>query len=87
MIEQELIDAGFEKQESNHLESGNGYNYYYYILDLCEGVCLLSCDSDEVVNDNWYIKSFDIPALKIETTSHLKEFLELVRTLTGCENV
>jgi hypothetical protein len=87
MTEQELIDAGFEKQESNHLESGNGYDYYYYILDLCEGVCLLSCDSDEVVDDKWYIKSFDIPSLTIKTTSHLKEFLELVRTLTGCENV
>jgi hypothetical protein len=87
MTEQELIDAGFEKEEANHKETGNGYDYGYYILDLCEGICLVSCDSDEVIDDNWYIKSFDIPALKIETQTHLAEFLELVRTLTGCEHV
>jgi hypothetical protein len=87
MTETELIDAGFEKQEANHKETNNGYDYYYYILDLCEGICLLSCDSDEVIDNNWYIKSFDIPALKIETQTHLTEFLELVRTLTGCEDV
>lgn len=87
MTEKQLIEAGFEKQEANHVETDNGYDYYYYILDLCEGVCLLSCDSDEVTDDKWYIKSFDIPALKIETQTHLNEFLDLVRTLTGCEHV
>ena len=40
MTEKELIGAGFEKQEANHVETDNGYDYYYYILDLCEGVCL-----------------------------------------------
>ncbi len=87
MTELDLIDAGFEKQTANHTETGNGYNYHYYILDLCEGVCLISCDSDEVKDEEWYIKSFDIPSLKISTTEHLVEFLELVKTLTGCENV
>jgi len=87
MTEKILIDAGFEKQEANHTETGNGYDYYYYILDLCAGVCLISCDSDEVENDEWYIKSFDIPALRIETKAHLDEFMELVKTLTGCEDV
>ena len=87
MKEQEIINAGFEKQESNHSESGNGYDYHYYILDLCEGVCLISCDSDEVKDKEWYIKSFDIPSLKISTTEHLAEFLELIKTLIGCENV
>lgn len=87
MTEQQLIDAGFEKQTANHMETGNGHDYYYYLLDLCEGICLVSTDSDEVVDGNWFIKSFDIPALKIESPDHLAEFLELVKTLTGCENV
>lgn len=87
MTELDLIDAGFEKQLANHIETGNGYDYNYYILDLCEGVCLVSCDSDEIIDGEWFIKSFDIPSLKIFTTAHLVEFLELVKTLTGCENV
>jgi hypothetical protein len=87
MKEIDLTNAGFEKQEAKDTETGNGYDYYYYILDLCEGVCLVSCESDEVKEDEWYIKSYDIPSLKIHSTDHLAEFLELVKTLTGCENV
>lgn len=84
MTEQELIDAGFEKETANHMETGNGYDYYYYLLELCEGISLISSDSDEVVDGNWIIKSFDVPALKIETKAHLDEFLEIVRTLIKC---
>ena len=84
MTEQELIDAGFEKETANHMETGNGYDYYYYLLELCEGISLISSDSDEVVDGNWIIKSFDVPALKIETKVHLDEFLEIVRTLIKC---
>ena len=87
MTEKELIEAGFEKQEANSIDTNNGFDYYYYELDLCEGIYLVSTESDEVENDNWCIKSFDIPALRIETKAHLDEFLELVKTLTGCENV
>lgn len=87
MTEQQLITAGFSKEEVNHLESNNEHDYYYYILDLCEGVCLVSIDNDDAIDDIWYVKSFDVPALKIRTLEHLNDYLKLVRTLTGCENV
>lgn len=87
MTEQDLIDAGFEKQEANHLETGNGYNYYYYLLELCEGISLISEDSDRIKDDNWEIKSFDIPALSIKNLDHLQQFIELVKTVTDCKNV
>lgn len=80
MTEQELIDAGFKKQLCNHLESGNGYDYYYYINDVCEGIYLISSDSDEVVNNEWCVISYDIP-IKIKTKEKLQEFLELINQI------
>jgi len=85
MTEQELLDAGFEKQEASHSETGNGYDYHYYILELCEGICLISNDSDNVVNEHgWFVKSFDIPSINIKNIEHLHAFIELVKTITDC---
>ncbi len=85
MTEQELIDAGFEKQEVLNAESDNGYDYYYYIKELCDGVSLISSDSDVVIEDNWFVKSFDIPALKIDTKEHYDNFISLIRVISGCD--
>lgn len=79
MTEKELIAAGFKKQEANHLETGNGYDYYYYTLEVCEGVNLISSDSDEFTHDFWIVKSFDIPELYIEYFTDLREFINAVR--------
>lgn len=85
MTEQELIDSGFEKQYANHTETGNGYDYHYYILELCEGICLISQDSDNVIGeDGWFVKSFDIPAINIKHLEHLNAFIELVKNITNC---
>lgn len=87
MQEIDLINAGFEKQTVSNEESGNGYDYYYYFLELCEGISLKSEDNDVVKDGNWIITSFDIPALNIETVEHLNAFLELIATVTDCKNV
>ena len=84
MTEQELINAGFEKQEAKNAETGNGYDYYYYILELCEGITLMSEDNDRVKDNNWEVRSFDIPALKIKYSYQLKYFIDLMRTITNC---
>ena len=36
MTENQLIKHGFKKQTCSDLESGNGYDYYYYILTVPE---------------------------------------------------
>jgi hypothetical protein len=62
MTEQEIINMGFEKVEVLNSESQNGYDYYYYIIDLMPGLSLhTSCDdesSDEwlVYNPDWDVK-------------------------------
>jgi hypothetical protein len=79
MTEEHLKAAGFKKQEANHLETGNGYDYYYYTLDLTEGITLISSDSDEVNHDFWIVKSFDIPELCIEYFTELREFINAIK--------
>lgn len=79
MTEEHLIAAGFKKQEANHLETGNGYDYYYYTLEVCEGINLISSDSDEFNDNFWIVKSFDIPELYIEYFTDLREFINVVR--------
>lgn len=84
MTEQELINIGFIKQEANHSETGNGYDYYYYILDLCEGLFLYSSDNDTVIDNIWEVKSFDIPSLRIIHKEHLEQLIELSKTILKC---
>lgn len=82
MREEELLKIGFERYDILNEESSNGYDYYYYILNLCNGVCLVSSDSDRVTNDFWTIKCFDIPDLKIEDAEKLMRFITFMETMT-----
>ena len=58
MTEQELIDLKFDKVEILDGESQNGYDYYYYVLDLLPGLSLISSASDES-KDGWKVYNFD----------------------------
>ena len=86
MTEDELIEAGFQKQECNHLESGNGYDYYYYTNEVCEGIYLVSSDSDDLHNGEWSVFSHDIP-IKIKTKEKLQEFLELINYIKDDQTI
>ena len=75
MTEQELIDLGFDKVEVLDDESQNGYDYYYYMLDIFPGFSLISSGNDES-KDGWSVYNFDlINGDKITKASilHLKE--------------
>jgi hypothetical protein len=75
MTEQELIDLGFDKVEVLDDESQNGYDYYYYVLDLLPGLSLISSGNDES-KDSWSVYNFDwINGDKITKASilHLKQ--------------
>ena len=64
------VELGFERVEVSDSESQNGYDYYYYILDLLPGLSLVSSANDEsteswkVYNFNWDTKNpLDIPSI------------------------
>jgi hypothetical protein len=55
MKEKELIDLGFKKIEVPDKESDNGYDYYYYELNIMEGLSLISTDNIDAKKDKWYV--------------------------------
>lgn len=72
MTEQEIIDADFERVDVTDEESQNGYDYYYYKKCISDEVVLISSDNDESGLDNWYVKNFDWPCVKITTIEDVR---------------
>ena len=64
MTEQDLIDLGFIEIIVTDEESNNGYDYYYYSLDLMEGLSLNSNDSDNTSTHGWEVHNYDWPTVK-----------------------
>jgi hypothetical protein len=81
MTEEELVELGFEKISVLDEESQNGYDYYYYQKELCENVVLHSVDSAEVKDNDWYLRCWDIPAIRIHSKLHYAEFLEVLNNI------
>lgn len=80
MTEADLIDLGFNKVEINDSDSQNGYDYYYYSLDVFNNLTLSSVDSDRVENGNWFVFNFDWPdQFKLVNKEHVIHFLETLR--------
>jgi hypothetical protein len=79
MTENELTDLGFNKVEVNDLESQNGYDYYYYTLDIFNNLTLISVDNDRVQDENWYVYNLDWPdQFKLQTVDQVQHFLQSV---------
>ena len=78
MTEEEIIDLGFEKVDILHDESQNGYNYYYYHKEVVPNLALHSTDSDDVQNNHWQLKCFEIPSVQISTSEEYLRFVNAV---------
>ena len=84
MTEEWLISEGFEKTVVPHSESGNGYDYYFYSKEICDDISLYTTDSDQVTNNDWTIKCWQIPSLMIKSLEHYYKFIDLLNVLI-CE--
>ncbi len=76
MTEEELIKLGFEKQIED-----NGENpFYYYTLDIVDGLYGITDADDQIKNDEWSVElSFDCnPRIKFKD---VKSFTELINLL------
>lgn len=76
MTEQELISLGFKKNTEEDLDG----SFYYYTLDIVEGLYCITDASDEVENDEWTVElSFDcIPRIKFRDVKSLTELIILL---------
>jgi hypothetical protein len=82
MTEEELIESGFEKITVQDDESQNGYDYYYYHKEICDNIVLYTTDSIDVKDNNWTIRCWDVPAIRISTKEHYLQFLEVISNIT-----
>jgi hypothetical protein len=81
MTEQDLINEGFEKILISDDESQNGFDYHYYYKEVCENIVLHTIDSTDVVDDNWIVKCFEVPAIKISELFHYQQFMQLMNNI------
>ena len=80
MTEQKLLELGFLKVEVLDEESQNGYDYYYYMLDILPGLSLISSASDEST-ENWNVYNFDWDSNKALTEDSIKHLIWIASDL------
>ena len=78
MTELELVAMGFKKQIEEDIDGP----FYYYTLDIVEGLYCITDASDEaaIENDEWTVElSFDcIPRIKFRDVKSLTELINLL---------
>lgn len=81
MIEQDLIDLGFERTDVSEIECGDDA-FYYYTLDFSRGFSLITNSSDEVTTvagyHRWYVEGFEAPEIRFVDRSELEQFINIV---------
>jgi len=79
MNEEQLKVLGFEKQEEK--------SFYYYTLDVVNGLSFISQSNDEVENGEWIVEIFDtIPAIKFKDVKKLRNLIDLLNQNKDDEN-
>ena len=74
MTEEQLKVLGFEKQtETSEL------SYYYYTLDIVNGLSFITQASDEVKNGEWIAETFETtPAIKFKDAKKLSTLIDIL---------
>ena len=76
MTEKELILLGFEK----HIEEDIDGSFYYYTLNIVEGLYGITNVDDQIKNDEWSVElSFDCnPRIKFKDVKSLTKLINLL---------
>jgi hypothetical protein len=82
MKEQDLIDAGFTKRIVTKEESGNKEDFYYYFLEVLDGITLVSDATVEIEGDQWTVDCFEVDKILITEPEQLFNFLETMKICT-----
>jgi len=75
MTEEQLRVLGFEQEVETSEPT-----FYYYTLDIVEGLCLITQANDEVENGEWIVEIFETaPAIKFKDVKSLTELINLLK--------
>jgi hypothetical protein len=82
ILEQDLIDLGFERTDEPTLSSGSAQDWHYYTLkigiDEWNDFCLISSASDEVQNGEWKVYIFNNDSFVFRSKDQLEAFINLL---------
>lgn len=81
MKENNIIKLGFKKVNVTAEESGDK-SFFYYVLDICNGLSFISNSNDEVINDNWYVELFNTE-IPIQFTKY-KQLKKIIKIINKC---
>ena len=74
MTEKEIQKLGFEQQVETSDPS-----FYYYTLDIVDGLSFITQANDEVENGEWIVEIFETtPAIKFKDAKKLSNFIEIL---------
>ena len=74
MTEEQLRVLGFEQQ----IETSDP-SFYYYTLDVVNGLSFISQANDEVENGEWIVEIFETtPAIKFKDAKKLSNLIEIL---------
>ena len=77
MKEQDLIDLGFEKiiADPNDWE---GLEWHYYLYEFTHGFSLISNDSDNLRDEQWYVEFFVYDTIEIFSKEDVQTLIEII---------
>jgi len=74
MTEEQLKILGFEEQTETSEPT-----FYYYTLDIVDGLSFISQSNDEVENGEWIVEIFETtPSIKFKNASKLSNLIAIL---------
>ena len=75
MTENQIRELGFKKQTEEFVEDP----FYYYTLDIVNGLAFITQASDEVENGEWIIEIFETtPSIKFKDAKELSNLIDIL---------
>ena len=75
MTEEQIRELGFEKKTEENVEDP----FYYYTLDIVNGLAFISQANNELENGEWIVEIFNTePAIKFKDVKSLTELINLL---------
>lgn len=82
ILEQDLINLGFERTDETVESSGSAQDWHYYTLnigiDKWNDFCLISSASDEVQNGQWKVYIFNNDSFAFTSKDQLESLIKLL---------